>query len=378
MKKIILVLFALLLTNCSQSPIQSTTPSTATTPKVVPNAVSNQAKEYQLSIPYRSLNTSKTIQTFGFGSCNDQTRPQPLWTPILNHNPDLFIMMGDNVYASTPETQPIIDQYIKQNQVTEYRKVRESIPFLATWDDHDSGLNDGGTDNPLKDEARKVFVNYWGYLKQSLPKNQKALYHSRLIGDKKHKVQVIMLDTRYDRTPLIKNPEYKYDEKVFLPKVYLPNEDKNARMLSDEQWQWLSDELKKPADLKIIVSSIQVIANDHYFEKWGNFPLERKKLLDLIEKNKLHNVIILSGDRHLSSIAKLDLNKKHTLYEITSSGLNRPSRAPEAEKDSTYTAPAFLKINYGLAQIDWVQKSVLFEIRDEQDQVQLSQKVNFK
>ena len=75
---------------------------------------------------------------------------------------------------------------------------------------------------------------------------------------------------------------------------------------------------------------------------------------------------------------KIELNKNHTLYEITSSGLNRPSRAPEAEKDSTYTAPAFLKINYGLAQIDWNQKTVLFEIRDEQDQAQLSQKISFK
>jgi len=378
MKKIFIFALTLSIMNCVQSPVQKSATTAAPQNKVQPNTVSSQAKEYQLNIAYRSLNTSKSLNVIGFGSCNDQTRPQPLWNPILKKNPDLFIMMGDNVYASTPETQPIIDQYIKQNQIPEYRQVRETIPFLATWDDHDSGQNDAGMDNPLKDEARKVFVNYWGYLKQSLPKNQKAIYHSRIIGDNKHKVQIIMLDTRYDRTPLIKNPDYKYDEKVFLPKVYFPNDDKNARILSDEQWQWLSTELKKPADLKIIVSSIQVIANDHYFEKWGNFPLERKKLLDLIEKNKLHNVVILSGDRHLSSIAKLELNKKHTLYEITSSGLNRPSRAPEAEKDSTYIAPAFLKINYGLAQIDWIQKSVVFEIRDEQDQVQLSQKISFK
>jgi len=364
--------------NCAQSPVQKSATTATSQNKVQPNTVSSQAKEYQLNIAYRSLNTSKTLNTIGFGSCNDQTRPQPLWNPILKKNPDLFIMMGDNVYASTPETQPIIDQYIKQNQIPEYRQVREAIPFLATWDDHDSGQNDSGADNPLKEEARKIFVNYWGYLKQSLPKNQKALYHSRMIGDKKNKVHIIVLDTRYDRTALIKNPEYNYEDKTYPPKIYLPNEDKNARMLSDEQWNWLADELKKPADLKILVSSIQVIANDHYFEKWGNFPLERKKLLDLIEKNKLHNLVILSGDRHLSAISKLDLNKKLTVYEITSSGLNRPSRNTEPEKDSTYIAPAFLKINYGLAQIDWTQKSVLFEIRDEQDQVQLSQKVSFK
>ena len=384
------------------------------------------SKQAQLNIPYRSLNTSKVVNSFGFASCNDQNQEQPFWPIILNQNPDLFLMMGDNVYASAKSDKPIVDQYIKLNKNTDYRNVREKIPFLAIWDDHDYGQNDGGGDNPEKEEARKVFLNYWGYLKPSLPKEQKALYHSRIVGNKKQHVQFIMLDTRWDRSPLVKNPDYNPDLKPTLassidtssalpasgdsttitsttaaststsstaglassdktatqanpsvPKIYLPTTDTKTRLLSEEQWKWLEAELKKPAELRILVSSIQVIANDHYFEKWGNFPHERTRLFNLLQKNRIKNLVILSGDRHLAAIAKIKNGAMGDLYDITSSALNRPSRATTPEVDATYTSPSFLNLNYGLATINWATRSATFEIRDTQNKVQLSQVVKF-
>ena len=351
------------------------------TPSAKPKFVriEDKSKESLLSIPYRSLDTSKKITSFGFGSCNDQTLEQPLWQNILNKNFDLFLMMGDNVYASKKETKPIIDQYILLNQNKDYKKLREATPFLAIWDDHDYGVNDGGADSSEKEQAKKDFLNYWIYLKQTLPKTQKAIYHSRILGSKKERVQFIMLDTRWDRSPLVKNPEYNPDTQVpsVPPKIYLPTTVKSTQLLGEDQWSWLESELKKPAELRILVSSIQFIANDHYFEKWGNFPHERERLLRLLQKSKVKNLIILSGDRHLSAIAKLNRSGDVPLFEITSSGLNRASRNKEPEIDQTYTAPSFLKINYGSAQIDWSHKKVNFTIIDADDKVQLSQDVSF-
>ena len=37
----------------------------------------------------------------GFGSCLDQDLPQPIWKDIKSQNPELFIMLGDNVYGDT-------------------------------------------------------------------------------------------------------------------------------------------------------------------------------------------------------------------------------------------------------------------------------------
>ncbi len=380
MRKIV-CLTLLVLAGCQSN---TKTPETLQTngtnkPKFV--RVNDASRHAMLNIPYRSLDTSKTVTTFGFGSCNDQTQDQPLWKLITNKNFDLFLMMGDNVYASRPETKPIADQYIKLNQNNDYKKLREITPFLATWDDHDYGVNDGGNDSVEKMEARQSFLNYWNYLKPTLPKNQMAIYHSRIVGSKKQRVQFIMLDTRWDRSPLVKNPDYKPDDNTApptsLPKIYLPNTDPAARMLSEEQWQWLESELKKTAELRILVSSVQLIANDHYFEKWGNFPSERERFFKLLQKLKIKNLVALSGDRHLSAIAKYDNLKNGTVYEMTSSGLNRPSRSVEPEVDSAYTSPSFLKINYGQAQIDWIKKTVEFNIIDADDKVQLSQIVKF-
>ena len=37
----------------------------------------------------------------GFGSCLDQDLPQPIWKDIKSQNPEVFIMLGDNVYGDT-------------------------------------------------------------------------------------------------------------------------------------------------------------------------------------------------------------------------------------------------------------------------------------
>lgn len=341
--------------------------------------VEDKSREALLSIPYRSLDTSKKITSFGFGSCNDQTLDQPLWKNIVNRNFDLFLMMGDNIYTSKKDSKTFIDHYISLNQNSDYKKLRELTPFLATWDDYDFGQNDGGIDNPDKELAKTSFLNYWIYLKQILPKNQKAIYHSRILGSKKERVQFIMLDTRWDRSPLVKNPEFNPETQVpsVPPKIYLPSTDKATHLLGEDQWSWLEAELKKPAELRIVVSSIQFIANDHYFEKWGNFPHERERLLRLLKANKIKNLIIVSGDRHLAAISKLERGTDGVLYDITSSALNRPSRNTEPEVDQMYISPSFLKINYGSAQIDWSRKKVIFSIFDVDDKAQLSQEIPF-
>lgn len=332
----------------------------------------------QLNIPYRSLDTSKDLTTIGFGSCSDQNYAQPIWSTIDKNNPELFIMMGDNIYASTPENRPIAVQYIRMNQIPEYKKLREKVPFLAIWDDHDYGQNDAGINNPDKEEARRVFLNYWGYLKQTLPKNQQALYHSRMIGSKNKKVQVILLDTRWDRSDLIKNPDYNpITNTEQPPKIFFPHTDQKVQLLSSEQWQWLEDELKKPAQLRLIVSSIQLIPDDHYFEKWGNFPNEKQRFFNLLKKYKIKNAVILSGDRHLSAIAKTDIKGHGSIYEITASSLNKPSRAKMPELDRTYVQGSFLQPNFGLIQIDWNRKTLMTKIIDEANKTQIEHSIKF-
>lgn len=384
MKKHSLILSAsltlsLFLGCAGQSILPSAFTSNSNSTKSKSRPMVDSSKEAQLNIPYRSLDTNKDLTLIGIGSCSDQNLPQPIWKTIKEANPQLFIMMGDNVYASKKEDKPIIDQYIKMNSINEYKDLRESIPFLAIWDDHDYGQNDGGADNKEKDEARRVFLNYWSYLKFTMPKDQNgALYHSRIVGTKNRKVQIILLDTRWDRTPLVKNPDYNAETNTEQPpKIFLPTEDKNARLLSEAQWKWLDQELAKPANLRLIVSSIQLIANDHYFEKWGNFPKERERFFNLLKKRKAKNAVILSGDRHLASVAKEEVSGLGTVYDVTASSLNRPSRSLTPEIDKSYTSPSFLKPNFGLIAIDWTKRTLSAQIMDEDKKVQIEQQIRF-
>ena len=62
---------------------------------------------------------------------------------------------------------------------------------------------------------------------------------------------------------------------------YAPNTDKDTTILGEGQWQWLEEQLKKPAELRLVVSSTQVIPDQKGMDEWGAFPRERQRLFDL-------------------------------------------------------------------------------------------------
>ena len=70
-------------------------------------------------------------------------------------------------------------------------------------------------------------------------------------------------------------------------------------MLGQDQWKWLEVALKREADLRILGTSIQLLAEGHGWERWGNLPLERQRILNLLAQNSNSNLIVISGDRHL-------------------------------------------------------------------------------
>ncbi|KYG70243.1 phosphodiesterase [Bdellovibrio bacteriovorus] len=353
MKKILLL--SLFILGCAQTAKHDSGSSTSAT--------------YISSLPSQEIVYEKPVNKIAFGSCANQDQPEPLWKDVLQAKPDLFLFMGDNVYASHPTQQPIAEQYRKMDQIPEYIAIRKEVPFMATWDDHDFGERDGGSDFKGKDNARRDFLNYWGYVKNSIPLEQKGIYHAKMIGPKKKSVQVIMLDTRYFRSPLKESPGNEGKAQDYIPQD-------EGTILGEAQWEWLETQLKRPAEVRFIVSSIQLIANDPKYEKWGNFPKERQRFFDLLKSTRAKNVILLSGDRHIASISKMDLKNYGSLYEITSSSINRANKYSDA--DSHYVGPVYSKENFGLADIDWKKKLVTVDIRGFNNEVVNSVKIKLR
>src|SRR5687767_13914665 len=80
------------------------------------------------------------LKTIAFGSCASQDYPQAVWDPINEVKPDVFIFLGDNVYADGIDMDYIRKCYEKLGAKPGFAKLRDSgAKILATWDDHDYG-----------------------------------------------------------------------------------------------------------------------------------------------------------------------------------------------------------------------------------------------
>jgi alkaline phosphatase D len=299
------------------------------------------------------LDRQKIITTLAFGSCAKENKKQKIWQNIQKENPDLFIFLGDNIYADTEDMDVMKSKYSKFWNNPYFKSFRNNVPLLATWDDHDYGQNDAGEEYPKKKSSKNIFLHFFDPSNTQRRNQKGGIYTSYLLGPVGKKLHIIILDTRWSRTKLLKEkriyPIIKRTLRGMGP--YRPNPNPNAKILGDEQWAWLEKELKIKADLRVLVTSIQVLADFTGWESWANFPKEREKLLNLLKKNKKPKTIILSGDVHRGEIARLKLTEDLTLVEVTSSGLTQTTLKIPPNKNRLF--PPFLKDNYGLLKIDW-------------------------
>lgn len=298
-----------------------------------------------------------------FASCSNQHIPNKMWGPILSNDPDIFIWGGDIIYSDTYDMKVMKDSYQKMKNDTAYTNFRKKIPVLGTWDDHDYGINDGGAEYTKKDSVQQLFLDFFDVDKNDPRRQQLGIYDSSLytIGDAT--INLIILDTRYFRSELTKDPEGK--------KRYIPDSTKNSTMLGTAQWAWLENELSdSKADFNIIMSSIQFLSEQHGFETWGNMPDEVRKMKELLIKTKAKRVIFLSGDRHIAEISKSDINGlNYPLIDFTSSGMTH-SYDSFKEEDNLYRVSEVVSDkNFGILRFDVEKKIVKMEIRGEGNQL---------
>jgi alkaline phosphatase D len=295
------------------------------------------------------LAASTLLQRIAFGSCLDQRNPQPIWRDVLATKPQLLLMMGDNVYGDFEDAAAVKlkEAYATLGRHPEFGPVRAQIPILPIWDDHDLGRNDGGADFPHKEIATKLFHDFWG-TPYERPMHE-GLYLSRTYGPNGKKVQIIMLDMRTFRSPLRQKSDlWPHNGQ------YEPDADPEKTFLGDAQWRWLEAELQKPADVRVIVSSIQILAEGHGWERWGNFPLQYERLMRALARTSAGSpVVLLSGDRHFGSIYSRPLGGRQ-LVEVTASSLN--IKLPFENTDTRVPPLAsdiFSVENFGTLTIDW-------------------------
>ena len=298
-----------------------------------------------LTIPIAGF--SQLISSIAFGSCGHQNKDQPVLTTAAKMNPDIFIFVGDNIYGDTRRTKVLTSKYQKLGTKPEFQELKDSSLILATWDDHDYGKNDGGREYPKKEQSKELFLEFWEEPENSERRNYKGIYTSYFFEEEGKIVQIILLDTRTFRTKLLraKGKEFRND--------YRPNYDSKATMLGKEQWLWLEKQLKEPVDVRIIASSTQFAIEYNGYEAWANFPLEQKKMLDLINKTNAQGVIFISGDVHYAELSMIEAEEGFKVIDLTSSGITQTWGHVEENKNRI--GEAFRDNNFGLVEIDWTQ-----------------------
>lgn len=307
------------------------------------------------STPWLKLDASKTLTRIGVGSCLGQNQPQPIWEGILRlePRPQVFMMIGDSVYGDikSPGAKELVQAYRDQAVRPELAKARQAMPFLSIWDDHDFGSNDASSSFSQKGNAAKLFYDFW-QMQPERPVEQ-GIYYARTYGSEGKRVQIIMLDTRTFRSAFKrKTSNFKYWGK------FEPIEDPDKTMLGETQWAWLEERLQEAADVRLIVTSIQLLSEGHGFERWGNLPLERQRFFELINDTGARGVVVLSGDRHFGAFYSGKLANGQVLPEMTTSSLNRSYGPSQDARTPERLSQTYHQENFGLVDIDWRQRKL--------------------
>lgn len=318
------------------------------------------------------IHQSKIISKIAFGSCNHQDNPQLIWDTVLQEMPELFIFLGDNIYGDTKKMNVLQEKYDKLGSKAGYQKLLQNCEVIATWDDHDYGKNDGGKEYPKKEESKKIFLTFFKEPDSSSRWKHNGIYTSYYYGVASKMLQIIILDCRTFRDRL---EAVRADLSCKGP--FRKTKNKHKTFLGEEQWNWLEQELKQPADLRLIATSTQFLVDFNGWEAWVNMPHERERFLKLIEQTKAEGVYFISGDLHYAELSGLKRENMYTIYDLTSSGLTHGHSC--AGGNDLRIGNPYMDANYGVISIDWnatPSPKLKFEIKNEKRNTQIQHELH--
>ena len=266
---------------------------------------------------------------------------------LADRDVDLVVHLGDYIYesgGSGEEVGRIHQPDSRLRTLADYRarhaqyrndpdlqQLHQRHPVVAVWDDHDVADNawrDGAADHdPSEDgdwnERRAAAVRaYLEWLPVRSPDVARPdrIYRTVPLGDL---AQLIMLDTRLagrDR------PAQAGERAVATVEV------RDRSLLGPEQWAWLRDTLRSsssrwrlignqvmmaplrvldlPRPLRWLVPGLVAGGGGVNAGQWDGYPSERAALFDLLRQERLHNIVVLSGDIHSSWAAELTPDPK--------------------------------------------------------------------
>ena len=222
--------------------------------------------------------------TIGATSCLRRNQPWANMSHVAAAKPDLFMLLGDTVYADRADNLEEYQAYWAAALTTQgLMDVSASTSLIATWDDHEvindfEGLN---TPTERKEVALEAF-------REAIPQrvgDEGGMWRKLSWGDT---ADIFVLDARGER-------------------------DGEAQYLSPEQMEWLKRELiNSAARFKLIMNSVPITDYINIFgaafkdDRWQGYPDQRGEILDHIVGNEIEGVLWITGDFHLCTASRID------------------------------------------------------------------------
>ena len=327
--------------------------------------------------------SDQTLTRILVGSCNNEENESQTLATLAGETADLFLMVGDNVYGdmdgrtysnNQPELDELRESFAELAANEDFKALRDKTPMMVAWDDHDYGMNDAGGAFAFKGLAERIHEHFWRLSGEDVGR-WPGTYYARSFGPEGQRTQIIMLDTRYFRSPLTPTDEWGAAGK----ERYVPAPEGSPQdMLGAAQWTWLENQLAEPADLRLIVSSIQVLPTVHGWESWSALPAERQQLFDLIDHADAKGVIFVSGDRHTSFLYEAQDILPYPTAEITASSMNASFAETSEESDPLQIGAGYPPENFGAIGIDWQAGEVELSIHDNQGETVRRTRAKFR
>ena len=357
--------------------------------------------------------------SLAYGSCHHQSKPAPALLTIASTKPDVFAWLGDNLYndysVSSDFCEPIscgtwpealhsrgqawileqlarraprlaarvarrrVRQHnkragsrdieaLQRNYATlggkyEFQALRSAVPRqIATWDDHDFCRNGAGSTCPHASTSRALFLSFWRGANATAARGQRGgVYEGYMYSVPGGTVQVLLLDLRTWRSDHLYPSPHDAGGCVSSASEGLDcgycAQPAGAMLLGEEQWNWLAEEMRRPATVRVIGSSLQFGSwphNRNGDETWAAFPHEHARMLHLLRETRAEGVVFISGDLHYGEISRVSPSEPdmYPLYDVTSSGLTQswPSFATNDNRVSTVVRDN----NWGRLQV-WLE-----------------------
>lgn len=285
--------------------------------------------------------------------CVEPDRRQRAWEPIRRFNPDLVLMMGDMIDVNADDLEDLTDGYEVLSRSRGLRLIRQSAYTMAVWNEYDYALN-GRVDNTHKHKAevRQHFIEYWNepYNTERYYR-QDGLYGSMFLGQGERRIQILMLDTRWHRQPLKRASWWQRQIDYWWHQRGSWQAESGAKLLGNKQWEWLEAQLQQPAAVRIIASSIPILAGEQGFDTWSLFGNERQKLRAVLQRTNANGVILVGAGTHWGDLSYDSTATDYGVWQLTPGSINQNARFIPA--NPFRAGRPSVESRYGTVEVFW-------------------------